>query len=281
MLISYHNHTTWSDGKATIPELIAGARRNGVTELGISDHFAIAPDKRHFHWAIQTQERLDSYVQEVLKAIRDTSDMTIRLGVEVDYFPETLEESMELLRSYPFDFIIGSVHFVNIGLRRQHEKHWQEEVFCLDFNAGVWEEIPPEKRDEAWQIYWQWLTDAARSGHFDFIGHFDLPKKFKFYPSIDLTASALAALDAMVQADVAIEINTSGWHKDVQEAYPALFYLKEARQRNIPLLINADAHEDDHVTRDFAKARILATKAGYSEVVRYDKRKRICYPLTI
>ena len=281
MLISYHNHTIWSDGKATIPELIEGARRHGVTELGISDHFAIAPDKSNFFWAIQTRERLDSYVQEVLKAIRNTSDITVRLGVEVDYFPETLDESMAQLQPYPFDFIIGSVHFVNIDLGHHHGQHLQKETFCLDLNAGVWEEISPEKRDEAWQIYWQCLADVAQSGCFDFIGHFDLPKKFKFYPSIDLTASALAALDAIAKADMAIEINTSGWHKEVEEAYPALFYIKEARRRNIPLLINADAHEADHVARDFARARMVAAEAGYLEMVCYENRKRSYYPLAV
>ena len=63
------------------------------------------------------------------------------------------------------------------------------------------------------------------------------------------------------------------------ERNPKLFYLEEARQRNIPVLINADSHCIDHVTRDFERARELASAAGYTELVRYEKRKRFTYPL--
>ncbi|MCL2877537.1 MAG: histidinol-phosphatase HisJ family protein [Acidobacteria bacterium] len=264
MLISYHNHTTWSDGRHTIPELVAGARGAGVTELGISDHLAVTPDGRAPAWSIQL-EKLDAYVEDVLRTAQNTDDLTIRLGVEVDYFPETLEESISLLRPYPFDYIIGSVHFIN--------------EFAIDLNSDPWEEISQEERNQIWQVYWNHIAAAAKSGYFDFIGHFDLPKKFKFYPDIDLTADALAALDAIAAADAALEINTSGWHKPVGEAYPGLFYLMQARLRNIPLLINADSHYSSHVTRDFETARKLASAAGYTELVRYEKRKRFTYPL--
>jgi histidinol-phosphatase (PHP family) len=287
MLTSYHNHTTWSDGESTVAALVEGARRAGVTELGVADHFAIAPDGRSFPWSVRA-EALGAYVDEVLRAADAVGKagggadaLAIRLGVEVDYFPETLEESMELLRPYPFDFVIGSVHFVDIDASPGGVAGGGSEEFCLDLNAGEWERLSPERRDQAWRIYWRRVASAARSGCFDFIGHFDLPKKFKYYPGVDLTADALAALDAIAAADVAIEINTSGWHKAVQEAYPAPSYVKEARLRGIPLLINADAHHADHVARDFARARRLAAESGYTEVVRYERRRRIPCPLEV
>ena len=264
MLISYHNHTNWSDGRPTIPELIVGARGAGVTELGISDHFAITPDGQSHDWSIQA-EKIDEYVEEILRAAQNTNDMAIRLGVEVDYFPETLEESIGLLKQYPFDFIIGSVHFIN--------------EFTIDLNSDRWKEISQEERNNVWQTYWRHIAAAAKSGYFDLIGHFDLPKKYKFYPDVDLTTDALAALDAIAAADAALEINTSGWHKPVREAYPGLFYLAQARRRNIPILINADSHYPNHITRGFERARKLAFKAGYTELVRYEKRKRFSYPL--
>jgi len=264
MLISYHNHTTWSDGRSTLPELVAGARSAGVTELGISDHLALTPDGQSPDWSIHP-ENLDAYVEDVLLVAQNTDDLTIRLGAEVDFFSETLEESINLLKPYPFDFIIGSVHFIN--------------EFTIDLNSDPWEKISQEERNRIWQTYWQHIAAAAKSGCFDFIGHFDLPKKFKFYPDVDLTADALAALDAIAAADAALEINTSGWYKPVKEAYPGLFYLEEARRRNIPILINADSHYPNHAARDFDRARKLASSAGYTELVRYEKRKRFSYPL--
>ena len=264
MLVSYHNHTSCSDGRNTISELVESARRAGVTELGISDHFAVTPDGKSPSWSIQA-EKLDAYVQEVMLSARNADDLTIRLGVEVDYFPETLEETISLLKPYPFDFLIGSVHFIN--------------DFVIDMDSGHWEMLSQDERNQIWLIYWNHISAAARSGYFDFIGHFDLPKKFKFYPDIDLRTEALAALDAIAAANVAFEINTSGWHKPVKEAYPEFHYIEEARCRNIPLLINADSHYSEHVTRDFERARKLASDAGYTELVRYEKRKRFTYPI--
>ena len=264
MLVSYHNHTAWSDGRPTIPELVAEACVEGVTELGVSDHFAITPDGLSPTWSIQP-EKLDAYVDDVLQAARNTDALTVRLGVEVDFFPETLEESINLLKPYPFDFIIGSVHFIN--------------EFAIDLNSGPWEEISQEKRNQIWRIYWSRISAAAKSGYFDFIGHFDLPKKFKFYPNVDMAADALAALDAISAANAALEINTSGWYKPVREVYPRLFYLKEAHRRNIPIVISADSHFHNHVTRDFERAQKLAVAAGYNELIRYEKRKRFSYPL--
>jgi histidinol-phosphatase (PHP family) len=263
---SYHNHTVWSDGTSTLDEMIEAGRRAGLQELGISDHFALAPGDRRFSWSL-APERLDDYVSQIQRAQKRTKDLIIRLGLEVDYFPATMDLIRQRLAPYPFDYLIGSVHFVD--------------DFVIDLNARPWEEISQEDRNRMWRCYWQLLRTAAESRAFDIIGHFDLPKKFKFFPSADLTDYALAALDAMAAADTAIEINCSGWDKPVEEAYPSLFYLQEAHRRNIPLVINSDAHAADHLTRNFERARSLAIAAGYAELVRFERRRRFAYPLKL
>jgi histidinol-phosphatase (PHP family) len=261
---SYHNHTKWSDGASTLAEMIDAARKAGLTELGISDHFALGPEDRRFSWAL-APESLHAYVSELQQAMATTDGLIIRMGLEVDYFPETIAIAMQRLAPYPFDYLIGSVHFVD--------------DFVIDLNAQPWEGISPEGRNRMWRGYWQRLRDAAASGFFDIAGHFDLPKKFKFYPTADLTEDAFAALDAIAAADMAIEINCSGWDKPVEEAYPSPFYLKEANRRKIPLVINSDAHTADNVVRNFERAHRLAIEAGYTELVRFERRRRFSYPL--
>jgi histidinol-phosphatase (PHP family) len=262
--ISYHNHTTWSDGSATVPEMIESARAAGLKELGFSDHFALVPGNQRIPWAL-APELLDSYVAQIRQAMEDTPDITLRLGLEVDYFPETVEQIRQQLAPHPFDYLIGSVHFVG--------------DFPVDLTPEVWKKISQKSRNEIWRGYWQRLRTAAQSGLFDIIGHFDLPKKFKFYPSVDLTGEALAALDAVAAADMAIELNTSGWDKQVEEAYPSLFYLREANRRKIPLIINSDAHAVGEIARYFDRARKLAFEAGYTESVLFERRHRLVQPL--
>jgi histidinol-phosphatase (PHP family) len=264
MRTSYHNHTTWSDGSASPAAMIDSARKSGVKEFGISDHFAIAPGNSKISWAL-APESLDAYIGEVQQAMLNSTDLIVRMGLEVDYFPETIEPVKNRLARYPFDYLIASVHFVD--------------DFPIDLEAKRWEELSQDSRDRMWRGYWQRLRAAAETGCFDIIGHFDLPKKFAIYPSVDLTAEALDVLDRMAEADMAIEINSSGWDKPAQEAYPSLFYLQEANRRKIPLVITTDAHAPGEIARHFDRARQLAAAAGYSELAGFRRRKRFSYPL--
>ncbi|MBN2241620.1 MAG: histidinol-phosphatase [Acidobacteria bacterium] len=259
LFASYHNHTTWSDGSASPADMIRAARGAGIREFGVSDHFCLSPYNSGSVCAV-APESLGDYVQDVERAGCAVPDMEIRLGLEVDYFEETFEASVALLQLYSFDYIIGSVHCVD--------------GFQVDVDSGSWSALAPERRDRIWLLYWQRLRAAAETGFFDIIGHFDLPKKFACYPSSDLTAEALKTLDAIVRSGAAIEINTSGWDKPAREAYPSLFYLREAKRRGIPLVISADAHEKDSIDRYFSRARELARTAGYGETACFEHRKR-------
>jgi|WetSurMetagenome_2_1015567.scaffolds.fasta_scaffold260415_2 histidinol-phosphatase (PHP family) len=264
MLTSYHNHTSWSDGAATVSTLIDGAGKAGLDELGISDHYVLTPDSRQVSWSMQT-DLLADYAEQICKADENSGEISVRLGLEVDYFPETIELVQRMLAPYRFDYLIGSVHFVD--------------GFPIDSDARPWKELSQNARDNIWRGYWQRLRVAAETGLFDIASHFDLPKKFGYFPSVDLTQEALAALDAISAAGMAIEINTSGWERPVREAYPSFFYLQEANRRNIPAIISADAHKPEDLVRHFERARALAAEAGYTELVRFNQRRRFAYPL--
>jgi histidinol-phosphatase (PHP family) len=264
MLTSYHNHTKWSDGTATVSAMIDGARKTGLDELGISDHYVLTPDFHQVSWSMKT-DLLADYTAQICKAGETTGGLAVRLGLEVDYFPETVELVQRRLAPYSFDYLIGSVHFVN--------------GFPIDSDAEPWDALSEDSRNNVWRGYWRRLRAAVETRLFDIAGHFDLPKKFGYFPSIDLMQEALAVLDAISAAGVAIEINTSGWGKLVQEAYPSLFYLQEANRRKIPLVISADAHKPEDLVRHFGRARALAAEAGYRELVRFHQRQRFAYPL--
>ncbi len=260
MLISYHNHTRWSDGAPTLAGQIQAARAAGLVELGISDHYVLTPPGIACEWSMDP-DLLGDYVLEIRQAALETGALTLRLGLEADYFPETIEELRERLAPYPWDFVIGSVHYVD--------------GFPIDSRAEDWASLTEAERDQVWRRYWELIGELAASGVFDFVGHLDLPKKFGYRPTVDLSAAAAAALDAVAAGNMAVEINTAGWSLPAGEAYPSLDLLRAARRRNIPLLINADAHFPETLTRHFDRARALAREAGYAEGVRYERRQRI------
>lgn len=264
MLISYHNHTHWSDGAPTLAAQIQAAQRAGLDELGISDHYVLRPDGVEVDWSMPL-DLLGDYVLQLRAAAHETKGLTLRLGIEADFFPETVEALKERLADYPFDYLIGSVHYVD--------------DFPIDETGQKWDALTQAEQNEMWRMYWTRVRELGESRAFDFVGHIDLAKKFGHRPTIDLKREALEALDAVRAADMAIEINTAGWSLPAKEAYPSLDLLHAARAREIPLLINSDAHFPEFLTRDFERARDLAREAGYTELVRYDRRERIPYPL--
>lgn len=264
MRISYHNHTTWSDGAPTLAAQIQAARQAGLDELGISDHYVLYPGGEAVEWSMPV-DLLGDYVLELRAAAAETKGLVLRLGIEADYFPGTAEELRERLAPYPFDYVIGSVHYVD--------------GFPIDEDARRWNELSEEERNGLWRRYWLRIRRMAESGVYDFAAHLDLPKKFGHRSTADLAREEHAALDALAAAGMAIEINTAGWSLPAGEAYPSLELLREARRRDIPLLINADAHFPEFLTRNFDRARELAREAGYTELARYERRQRFSYPL--
>lgn len=264
MLTSYHNHTTWSDGAPTLAAQIHAAQQAGITELGIADHLVLHPSGEEVEWSMPP-DLLGDYVLELRAAAAEVRGLTLRIGVEADYFPETVEQLRERLEPYPWDFVVGSVHYVD--------------GFPVDENARLWDALSEAERNKVWRGYWVRMRALAESRVFDFAAHLDLPKKFGYRPTIDLSAEIAAALDALAAAGMALEINTAGWSLPAAEAYPSLPLLREARSRGIPLLINADAHFPEFLTRNFDRARELAREAGYTELVRYERRQAIPYAL--
>jgi len=265
MLISYHNHTNWSDGAPTLAAQIQAAKQAGLDELGISDHYVLHPSGEEVEWTLPL-DLLGDYVLQLRAAAAETRGLTLRIGIEADFFPETVDELRTRLEPFPFDYVIGSVHYAD--------------GFPIDEKASNWDALTQDQQNETWRLYWVRVRQLAESGVYDFLAHPDLPKKFGHRPSVDLSSEIHAALDAIAEADMAIEINTAGWSLPAQEAYPSLPILQGARARDIPLLINADAHFTEFLTRNFDRARALAREAGYTELVRYVKRKRFPIPLS-
>lgn len=264
MITSYHNHTNWSDGAPTLAAQIQAARQFGLDELGISDHYTLYPGGEEVEWSMPL-DLLGDYVLQLRVAATETNDLVLRIGVEADFFPETVEALRERLEPYPWDYVIGSVHYVD--------------GFPIDEKAQLWDALSQDERNDLWRRYWVRIRQMAESRVYDFAAHLDLPKKFGHRPTVDLTREADEALDAIAGAGMAIEINTAGWSLPAAEAYPSLDLLIRARKREIPLLINADAHFPEFLTRNFDRARELAREAGYTSLVRYEGRRAVEYAL--
>jgi histidinol-phosphatase (PHP family) len=257
MIATYHNHSNFSDGLASIAELVHAARELGVEELGISDHFVLHPTGRTPRWAMDPY-RLAEYVAEVWAQQQSTGPV-VRLGLEVDWFPGQTGAIGEALRGIDFDFLIGAVHEVD--------------GFRIDATREEWEALSTADRDGRFRQYWNTIRTLAESGLFDIVAHLDLPKKLGYRPTIDLEEEIDAALEAIARSGMVVELNTAGWHKPCADGYPSFELVKACRSRNIPMTLSADAHEPAHLLRDFPRGASRLLKAGCEQVARFAERR--------
>jgi histidinol-phosphatase (PHP family) len=164
-----------------------------------------------------------------------------------------------------WDYLIGSVHYIAPGWAVDNPQY-----------IGRFHEQPVE---EIWAMYWREYERCIRSGLFDFVAHPDLPKKFGFRPGGDLRRFYEPSIRALAETGLAYEINTAGLRKECRELYPAPEFVEMAFEAGIPLLINSDSHDPAELGAGFREAIACARTAGYREVARFEKRRRIMVPL--
>jgi len=262
-LTDYHIHTPLCHHAKGWPvELAQVAVDHGFREMGFADHNPMPEPFDDWRMAI---EDLPRYLESLEEARSRFPQLTIRLGLECDFILGREAWIEKLAGMADWDFFIGSVHYLPEGWEVDNPK------YVGRFRDG--------DVDQIWANYWQVYERCIRSDLFDFVGHPDLPKKFGFRPSGDPRRFYEPAIQALVDTNLAFEINTAGLRKDCRELYPAQGFLELAQSAGIPLLINSDAHAPGEVGAGFAEAIVAAEAAGYTEVVRFARRKRSFWPI--
>lgn len=257
-LSDYHMHTPLCGHAAGQPaEYCQTAICIGLKEIGFSDHAPMVTGP--MPGITMDREQLPQYHAMIKEAHEQFKDrLCVKVALEADYIPGYEEKIQEMLKAYPYDYVIGSVHFI---------KDWG---FDNPDQRDLWDQSDV---NQVYQDYYDLLRKSAQTGFYNIIGHCDLVKKFGHRPTKDMTQEVRKTAKVFQQTGVAIEINTSGQHKPIGEMYPSLENLKIYCQTGVPLTFGSDAHHPDHVGRDFKEAVELAKAAGYKEYVLFKDRK--------
>lgn len=261
-LPDYHIHTRRCGHAAGAPgAYVAAARAAGLKEIGFADHIPMywLPEAERDPGLAMREEELAEYVAEVARLREENPDLTIRLGIEADFLPGQTEKLAAVLSKFPFDYVIGSVHYID-GWGFDHP----------DKLAGY------GMRDirEIYNDYFLLLQEAARSGLFDIVAHPDLVKKFGYRPEGDLRPWYEETAAVFAAGGVCVEVNTAGLRAPVGEIYPALDFLKACRERNVPATAGSDAHAPAQVGYAWEQALEWLQAAGYREAAVFEKRRR-------
>lgn len=258
MLIDYHIHTKLCKHAEGEPEeYVKTAVTMGLDEIGFADHMPMPadydPENRMF------QYQFSEYVSMVRDVQNRFPEIEIKFGIEADYSPPHLEFVKRFLDEYPFDYVLGSVHYLD--------------SWGIDNDRNIREY---QKRDinDIYKEYFDTIRDSANSNVFDIIAHFDVVKKFGYRPDGGYIEIASEALNAIKENNICLEVNTSGLRKQAQEIYPSDEILQKAYELDIPLTLGSDSHKPMEVGWEFEATVRKLKKIGFSKICRFDKRKR-------
>jgi histidinol-phosphatase (PHP family) len=188
----------------------------------------------------------------------------VKLGLEVDFFPETYAQVLELIDPYPWDFLIGSVHWVGGWAIDSIEVAYEFE------RRGV---------ERAWEQYFELEAELAATGGVDVLAHVDVCKKAGVRPSSEPLDLYALVVDAAVGSGVAVEVSSQGLRRPAREIYPSPDFLRMFREAGVPITLASDAHVPSEAGWGTDEVRAAATGAGYTAHLRFDGRKRIEIPL--
>lgn len=262
-MIDYHLHSyLCRHGQGEIYEYVEAAIQKGLNEIGFAEHIPIPelddPTGRMLfdHW--------ETYVHDVRQAQKTYPEITIRFGIEADYLPEHMPFIESFLGDYEFDYVIGSVHFVD---------DW-------DFSNPTFDHRLEEFGvDYLYERYYQLIQEAASTGLYDIIGHLDLPKKMRRQPSVPDAEWIDTTLHVIKEQDLALDVNTSGLRKEAREIYPRPEILQRALGLGISVCLGSDAHKPADVAADFDESIRLLKQLGYTTCSVFQNRQRTSIPL--
>lgn len=264
MLTDYHNHL--ETGTLTLDYLKKFTDRAKALDI---QHFGISEHAYHFYQTADILQNewvnprryydMKDYIDLFQQAWNENID--VKMSIEMDYTPGKHKEMENFIKSYDFDYVIGSIHWV--------------EDFGIDLKEyfHLWEE-----RDvyDTYRRYFDQVVTLAESNLFDIIGHIDLVKIFKYVPADEdfLLQQYERATDALSNSKTCVEISTAGLRKPVGEMYPDPRLLEMCFNKKIPIVLSSDAHFPEHVGFEFDRAADLARSVGYTSIMTFSKGER-------
>jgi histidinol-phosphatase (PHP family) len=262
-LVDYHVHTArCGHAVGAMERYVEHAIEAGIAELGFSDHlfmYWLPPECRDPELGMAEWEH-DFYIEDVERCrTRYASDIVIRLSTEADFIPGHERELEAILRRYDWDYVIGSVHFLD-------DWGFDDARYISGFDA--------RDIDALYAQYFDVVGSSAETGLFDTIGHADLVKKFGHRPGGDQSEGYARLASRLSSAGVSVEVNTAGLRKPVGEIYPHPDLLAALHAAGVSVTFGSDAHAPGEVAADFASACELMRRAGYDSYVRYAQRRR-------
>lgn len=241
--VNYHTHSTFSDGKQPLSEMVQAACDAGLTALGISDH---SPVPVPSDWNMRLED-FPLYLQSIEAEAGRRPELSLFKGIEIDYLRGEAPLSADFLAQ--LDYTIGSVHYLSTD----------EGFFLIDGSFSQFETLFTRLFDgdirRFTRCYATQLCEMLECYRPVFLGHIDLIAKFnEQHPLFDENNEAYLTplkevMELAASLNTLVEINTGAIARGYRSTpYPNPRLLTFARDKKIPLSLNSDAHSAKGLT---------------------------------
>ena len=253
-----HTHSTYSpDGKKTLALMAEAALEHGLQGVAFTEHAEWYPGDDAYGYL-----SLPDYFAS-LRGLREAyaEKLTVLAGIELGNPHDFPIEVTDILDTWSFDFVIGSVHWMD--------------------NLAGWE-LPIFQRGiaETYQRYFAEVLTMVDRARFDVLGHLDLVRRdswvlfHQILPLSDYSDIIHQILKRLIERGKGLEVNTSGLRKGMSETLPNLEVLCWYRKLGGKIIVfGSDAHQPADIAYGFDMTSELARTAGFSEIAVYERRR--------
>lgn len=265
----------------TIKAYVEAAIEKGLQTIGISDHFPYEIYSNmegipHEEYSMTMEETTNIYLSAIQGAKEKYGDkINVRGSFEIDYIVNqvpTLNNVLERIKPQ-LDYILGSIHVL----------YSDRGPWCFDDSRFLDKFKNYESVNDVYLHYYNTMLEMVNDKAFDFdiVCHFDLPKKFNKRPENKelIMEKATEVLQAIKSRNLVIEINTSGFRKQVNEQYPSNKIIKKIQEFGIPIVLSSDAHKPKEVGYRFTFMLEILKDIGFTQLVHFKNRKRTFVPI--
>ena len=239
MFADYHVHTEFSDDSVyPMEEVVKDAIKLGMDEICFTDHvdYGVKEDwdsgRKIEYRGSEPYANVDyPRYMESIDRMRERygGEITVRAGLEFGIQMHTIPRYEALFQSYPFDFIILSIHQVG-----------DKEFWTQDFQRGK------TQREYNERYYEEMLEVVKAYKNYSVLGHMDLILRYDqagIYPFEKVKHLIVEILKIVIADGKGIEVNTSSHRYGLDGTTPSVEILKLYRQLGGRIItIGSDSH---------------------------------------
>jgi histidinol-phosphatase (PHP family) len=267
-----HSGEFCGHAKGQLEGVVQAAIDRGFSTYGLSEHAPrfqrehLYPEEQHLAPADLTTT-FRRYVARALELRERVAErLELLIGFETEALPvaDWPDRMLELRRSAPFDYIVGSVHSVG--------DTW------IDLNAETTEHAA--QACGGWQAlrcaYFDRLAALVQTLEPEVVGHVDLIRRFEL-PAFRFNALELQhaerVLEAARAAGAALEVNAAPFRRGFGPVYPGPQVLARACQMGVAVTLGDDSHGPEGVGVGLEACVAAIAAAGYRDVHYLTRRE--------